>query len=275
MCLNCGYNSARRTGNWVGLRYSLILKFSLILLAAVTLGGCVSLEEQDIAIKSLRDEVRGLGERLDEIRTSVDGVANSANQANRAVDARLDLIETALQRPVEVPTPVCEFPELPQIVPEAVECEAEVETITENGTEKMVVGSVERVRILPPGVTLTARIDSGADSSSLSAANMVFLERDGDDWVRFDLIVDGETHRLERRVLRFVRVFQQSDADGVRRPVVRFRIQFGDILGLFEFNLSDRRHLEHPVILGRNLLVDLVVVDVAKKFAQPLPAIGD
>jgi len=251
------------------------LRLSLIVVAALTLGGCVSFEAQNLALKNLRDEVRGLGKQLDEMQTSVNGVTSQAKQTDQAIDARLNLIETALARPIEVPKPVCEFPELPQAVPETLECEAPDETITQNGTEKMVVGSVEHVRITPPGITLTARIDSGADSSSLSATNMVFLERDGDDWVRFDLVVDDETHRLERRVLRFVRVYQQSDTDGVRRPVVRFRIQFGDVLGLFEFNLSDRRHLEHPVILGRNLLVDLVVVDVAKQFTQPLLEVGE
>lgn len=235
----------------------------------------MSLEDQELALQSLRSEVRNLGEQLGEMDASISGLSKNWQHAQSRVDERLDEVELALSRPIEVPAPVCEFPELPAVVPESIECEAPVENTVENGTEKMIVGSVERIRVMPPGVTLTARIDSGADSSSLSAANMVFLERDGEDWVRFDLITDGESHTMERRVLRFVRVFQQSDTEGVRRPVVRFRIQFGDILGVFEFNLSDRRHLEHPVILGRNLLVDLVVVDVAQKFTQPLPDLGE
>ena len=263
-----GYNGARRTRKWLDLRDWLIA------LTALALGGCVSLEEQELALTAIRDEVRALGAHLQEIETSVQALAGQAESVQGTVDARLDAIDLVLARPIEVPAAVCEFPEMPKAAPESVECETPVETITQNGTEKMVVGAVEHVRIMPPGVTLTARIDSGADSSSLSAANMVFLERDGDDWVRFDLMASGEVHTIERRVLRFVRVFQQSDATGVRRPVVRLRIQFGDILGLFEFNLSDRRHLEHPVILGRNLLVDLVVVDVAKKFTRPLPDPG-
>ncbi len=269
MCVNCGYNMARRTRDRVGLKHWLIV------VAALTLNGCVSLEEQDMVLKGLRDEVRGLGARLDALTTSVNGIESNAQQTRETIDARLNLIDLALARPIEMPTPVCEFPELPQTLPEAVACEAPVESSTPIGIEKLTVGAVERVRITPQGIILTARIDSGADSSSLSATNMVFLERDGEDWVRFDLIVGDETHTLERRVLRFVRVFQQSDTDGVRRPVVRLRIEFGDILGLFEFNLSDRRHLEHPVILGRNFLVDLMVVDVAKKFTQSLPEVGE
>ncbi len=247
----------------------------LIVAAAFTLGGCVSLDEQALALKGLRDDVRSLGEQLDALKTSLNNLASDARQTEEVMDARLDMIDVALARPIQVPPPVCEFPELPQTAPETMTCDAPTEAVSQNGTEKMTVGTVERVRITPPGITMTARIDSGADSSSLSAVNMVFLERDGEDWVRFDLIVGDETHTLERRVLRFVRVFQQSDPAGVRRPVVRFRIQFGDILGLFEFNLSDRRHLEHPAILGRNFLVDLVVVDVAKKFTQSLPEIGE
>ena len=258
-----------RTGKWVGLR------ISLIGLLALALAGCVSLEEENAALQAIRDDVRGLDRHLDEIEASVRGLAEQARTLRTDVDVRLDAIDLALDRPIEVPAPLCEFPELPPAALDPRDCEASVEPSPENGTDKMVVGAVEQIRLTPPGITLTARVDSGADSSSLSAANMVFLERDGEDWVRFELFAGEEMHTLERRVLRFVRVFQQSDAEGVRRPVVRFRIQLGNIIGLFEFNLSDRRHLDHPVILGRNLLVDLVVVDVAQKFAQPLPGRGN
>jgi len=160
---------ARRTRDRVGLKHWLIV------VAALTLNGCVSLEEQDMVLKGLRDEVRGLGARLDALTTSVNGIESNAQQTRETIDARLNLIDLALARPIEMPTPVCEFPELPQTLPEAVACEAPVESSTPIGIEKLTVGAVERVRITPQGIILTARIDSGADSSSLSATTWCFL----------------------------------------------------------------------------------------------------
>ncbi len=45
--------------------------------------------------------------------------------------------------------------------------------------ERMVVGEVEWVTIEPPGFVLNARIDTGAQSSSIHAENLTQFERDG------------------------------------------------------------------------------------------------
>ena len=122
---------------------------------------------------------------------------------------------------------------------------------------------------------LTARIDTGANSNSLSAEDLVYFERDGDDWVRFNVRTDdGQVTTMEREVQRHVRVIQQSDPQGSRRPMVFLRVRLGNVLGNFEFNLTDRSHLRHPVILGREFLADLMLVDVGQEFLQPLPDPG-
>lgn len=252
-------------GNGLGLKHCLIM------LAAACLAGCAALEDQQLALQDLRDDVRGLAGELGEVERSLGAVSGQMQRFERAVDSRLDGIDEQLAKPIDLPPPICEFPEIPAADPAAMACEAPEETVAEPGTDKTVVGSIERIRITPPGIGITARIDTGADSNSLSATNMTFLERDGDDWVRFDLETADGTYTLERRVSRFVRVFQQSDSEGTRRPVVQLRVQLGQILGNFEFNLSNRTHLKHAVILGRSLLMDLMVVDVSQEFLQPLP----
>jgi len=148
-------------------------------------------------------------------------------------------------------------------------CEARPQPVVMQA-DKLVVGQIEHVWIEPPGLLMSARIDSGAQSSSLHANNIVEFERDGSDWVRFDLDHDGREITIERPVDKYVRVLQQSDKDGTRRPVVQMRIFIGDVKESFSFTLADRSHLAHAMILGRNFLTDIALVDVAQEFVQPI-----
>lgn len=242
------------------------MKLCLAMLAALALAGCSTLEHQQRTLDALRQDVRQLSTELIRVEKSVSALNEQVRGFEQVVDARFERIGEELSKPVEFPTPVCEFPQVAVAATSSEACEATVERVIENGTDKLVVGSVERIRITPPGIEVDARIDTGADSSSISATDLEYFERDGEDWVRFKLTVsEEEIYVLEREVLRFVRVYQQSDIEGGRRPVVRLRVEIGSIRDRFEFNLSDRRHLKHPIILGRNLLMDLVVVDVSEK----------
>lgn len=135
--------------------------------------------------------------------------------------------------------------------------------------DKLLLGEVEWLRLDPPGVDISARIDTGASSSSLHATNIASFERDGEDWVRFELEQDGKTTTVERAVVKTVRVVQQADREGQLRPVVQLQVRLGSINDSVEFTLADRSHLENAVILGRNFLTDLAVVDVGRQYVQP------
>ena len=49
----------------------------------------------------------------------------------------------------------------------------------------------------PPGHHYRARIDSGAETSSLSASEVIEFERDGDDWVRFTFQHDSADDAID------------------------------------------------------------------------------
>ncbi|MFO7931148.1 MAG: ATP-dependent zinc protease [Thermodesulfobacteriota bacterium] len=141
------------------------------------------------------------------------------------------------------------------------------------GTDKLVVGRAENVRLTPPGHAFPARIDTGATTSSLGARDLETFERDGDPWVRFKLKdpEEDELYEIEKEVVRHARILQASSPEPERRAVIELQFQLGRIKMVEEFTLEERGHLSHNVLIGRNILRDLMVVDVARKFSAPLP----
>lgn len=140
-------------------------------------------------------------------------------------------------------------------------------------TDKLVVGRVENVRLTPPGHVFPARIDTGATTSSLGARDLETFERDGDPWVRFKIKdqEEDEFYEIEKKVVRHARILQASSPEPERRAVIELQFQIGSIKMVEEFTLEERGHLSHNVLIGRNILQDLIVVDVARKFSAPLP----
>ena len=147
-------------------------------------------------------------------------------------------------------------------------------TSVSNGDEQCsgltTIGSVEGIRLLPPDHLFEARIDTGANTSSLDARDIEFFERDGDDYVRFTLAGEHFANRdameLERPVSRFVQIIQASNDENERRAVIELQYRVGGIERVAEFTLSNRERLTYPALIGRNILKDLFTVDVSRQF---------
>lgn len=137
--------------------------------------------------------------------------------------------------------------------------------------DKLLIGEIEDVYLRPIDLELEARIDTGAQTSSLDAQNLKVFERDGKEWVRFNF-VDRETkevHEIERPVSRFVLIIQSNTEKKDRRPVVAFNLTIGNVSQVVEFTLTDRSHLDFSVLIGRNVLKDLMLVDISQKKIAP------
>lgn len=138
-------------------------------------------------------------------------------------------------------------------------------TLTDTRT---ILGGLENVYLDPPGLEFSARIDTGARTSSLNAIDIVEFERDGKPFVKFNVIhpQTGEMVELTRRLRRYIRVKERGDRESQRRPVVRMRVILADINEQIDFTLENRSKFRHQVLIGRNLLRDLAIVDVSKSF---------
>ncbi len=191
----------------------------------------------------------------------------------------IDQSSTDTQRVLEAIREQVEQPACPH-VPEAEACLVDPES-GRGGTGradrlngKVIVGERENFFLVGPGLTYEARIDSGATTSSMDARNIRRFERDGNDWIRFDVPVPGtesELKTLERQIARNAKIIQSNDEDSERRAVVELQFAIGDHHQQAEFTLSDREHLSHPVLIGRNILRDVMLIDVGKEFATELP----
>ncbi|MDF1831817.1 MAG: ATP-dependent zinc protease [Porticoccaceae bacterium] len=137
--------------------------------------------------------------------------------------------------------------------------------------DKQVIGETENVKIEPPGRVFLARIDTGAAGTSIHASNIVAFERDGRDWVRFQIdhpsIDTIETPNvIERPVARTVLIKQASSETLERRLVVKMTITLGSMTEQIDVSLSERTSMTHPVLIGRNFLRNLAIVDVSQRF---------
>lgn len=128
-----------------------------------------------------------------------------------------------------------------------------------------IVGAVEWATVEPANIRMEARIDTGSATTTLHAENLQLVEKDGKRWVHFSLLdpATEEQIAVEERLRRKV-VKKSGDGDKQTRYVVKLWISLGESRILADVTLNDR-DMEYPLIVGRNVLVDTMIVDVSRK----------
>jgi hypothetical protein len=127
--------------------------------------------------------------------------------------------------------------------------------------EKTVVGWIEKVRIYPGNFVIHAKLDSGAEYSSLDAANLTEFDRNGKQWVRFDLPQgDGQKITIERPLLRTATIKRHYLASQ-KRPVVKIGVCLANIYKETEVNLVDRAGFNYRMLIGRKFMEGVVIID--------------
>lgn len=127
-----------------------------------------------------------------------------------------------------------------------------------------VIGIVERVSVSGGPVDILAKIDTGADSSSIWASN---IHIGSDNVLRFSLFDAGHEHYtgeiIESRSFSVARVKNSTG-----NTEVRYRTFFTVVLGgkriRARFNLSDRSRNSFKVLIGRRTVSGKFIVDVSR-----------
>jgi hypothetical protein len=121
--------------------------------------------------------------------------------------------------------------------------------------EKITIGLVEEVILLPWGVKLPARIDTGAATSSLDAQEL----KVHDNIAEFKLPKKYGNLHLQLPVVGWKTI--RSAESRERRPVVELELCVGPKRLRIHVNLNDRSMVKYPLILGRTALKENFVVD--------------
>ena len=132
----------------------------------------------------------------------------------------------------------------------------------------IIIGEVENVTFKSKGLKLKARIDTGAETSSLGVVDQQSFERDGKKWLRFT-VKDPTNEKLisfEKPIVRTASI-KRHGAEDMKRPVVKLKILLGKIEMERQFTLADRSKYTFPVLIGRNVLSGKYLVDVNRKFS--------
>ena len=124
-----------------------------------------------------------------------------------------------------------------------------------------VVGGVETLYIHPFDISFQARMDTGAETSSIDAQNIQTFERDGEKWISFDITnrKNNQTQHFEKPIVRKTHIIRTTNEE--MRYVVYMNIKIGNEIIDTEFTLNDRSKFEYQVLIGRNIINGRFIID--------------
>lgn len=126
-----------------------------------------------------------------------------------------------------------------------------------------IIGEIEPIYLLPFHTPFPARIDTGAQTSSIDAENIRHFERDGEKWVSFTVAnrQSGEKQRFEKKVVDQVQIKRINDSE--KRTQVEMEVKFGNETFKEIFSLADRSKFDYQALIGRNILSGRAIVDTS------------
>ncbi len=132
------------------------------------------------------------------------------------------------------------------------------------------IGWRERVSLPDFGVSgIRAKIDTGAQTSSLHASRARLTQQDDGEWISFELYPRRRSRRDSVPVSAKVvdhRWVRSSNGQRELRPVISTRLGLGDEEWEAEFTLTNRNNMSYRMILGRSTLRGRFTVDSGRSY---------
>ena len=135
---------------------------------------------------------------------------------------------------------------------------------------KVIAGWVEKISLAEHPLIMKAKLDTGAKTSSIHAINIEQIRRDNRRWVRFDLLLkdtNDKPHIIHMERPKTGRVaIKETDGEHDRRSVVELDICFNGRKHATAFTLADRSEYIYAVLLGREFMQGIALVDPERTF---------
>ena len=130
----------------------------------------------------------------------------------------------------------------------------------------IVAGWVECAKLLPHDITVKAKLDTGAKTSSINASDLELFNIDEKQYARFSLThYEDKTVMFDYPVVRTAKIKRHFGRQQVR-PVIALEMCLGGLCKQVEVTLVDRDGFNYQLLLGRNFLSGDVLVDSEKTF---------
>ncbi len=137
---------------------------------------------------------------------------------------------------------------------------------------KKIVGSEEWLSLPQLNIpAIKARVDSGAKTSALHAYNIQTFYKDEVLWVSFEVNPLQSSKRVSLRCESPVvdkRYVKSSTGEKEKRFVIRETMILGDDSWDIEITLTNRDSMGYRMLLGREAMLDRLIVDPADSFCQ-------
>lgn len=138
---------------------------------------------------------------------------------------------------------------------------------------KQIWGNVEKVFLVEKNVALDAKLDTGAEMTSLSAQHITYFKQKDRTWVRFSLTDGAKTFFFIKPLEKMTTILMRQEESQINkkirtyRPVIKMVIRIGSQQKAVLVNLTDRRYFHYPMLIGKEALKNFnVLVDVNRNY---------
>lgn len=136
--------------------------------------------------------------------------------------------------------------------------------------KKIILGALEKCDLPDIGIfNLVMRVDTGAATSSLHVENVEEFEKDGEQYINFDIhpdVYDVERITRHSSKVEAIRRVKSSTATRERRFLITTTLVIGENAWPIHITLTDRSEMTYNMLLGREAMQDKILVDPSKEF---------